>query len=63
MGHKRARSIKEIHVSEHDLLVGDYRRSHRAFDYVLDFGFVLRTQQRQASDGPPQLTARVTVPA
>jgi hypothetical protein len=45
MGHKRARFIKEIHVSEHDLLVGDYRRSHRAFDYVLDFGFVLRTQK------------------
>jgi len=45
MGHKRARFIKEIHVSEHDLLVGDYRRSHRAFGYVLDFGVVLRTQK------------------
>ena len=45
MGHRLALYVKENHASERDLLVGDYHRSHRIFDFVLDFGFVLRTQK------------------
>lgn len=45
MGHGLALYVKEKHASERDLLVGDYRRSHRVFDFVLDLDFVLKTQK------------------
>jgi hypothetical protein len=45
MGNRLALYVKENHVSEPDLLVGDYRRRRRVFDFVLDFGCVHRTQK------------------
>jgi hypothetical protein len=40
-------NLKEIDVTEHDLLVGDYRRRNRAFGSILDFVFVHTTQKRR----------------
>ena len=39
MRHRRARYLKEIHVSERHLLGGDYPRSRCDCDFVLDFRF------------------------
>jgi len=39
MRHRRARYLKEIHVSERHLLGGDYRRRRCDCDFVLDFRF------------------------